>query len=824
MIKRRDEKTAIHFRDQKISYKELQKNIIRFSTFYEDIVNKRIAIFSENRLEWIYTFYAAWNTDNLPVPIDYLSGADDVAFILNDCTPELIFCSAERASLLKDALKQVKYEPRLLVFEELNLTTEVLNDTLTIHSDPDKTAVIIYTSGTTGSPKGVMLSYDNLMANIEAVSERVKIYKEEDITLVLLPLHHILPLLGTMILPFNTGGTIAICPSLNADDILRTLQNNKVSILVGVPRLYSLFRKGIVDKINQSSVARILFSVAKKIRSRKFSRFIFKAVHQKFGGSIKCMVSGGAALDPEVGRDFTALGFDILEGFGMTEAAPMITFTRPGKFKSGSPGQPVPGVLVEIRDGEIVAKGRNVMQGYYNREAETDEIIKEGWLYTGDLGYLDKKNRLFITGRKKEIIVLSNGKKINPVEIELKLENSFRFIKEAGVFMQKDKLSVIIVPDIEKMKAQQIEPVEEFFNEEIKRYNQHATASKKLVRQFIYNEELPRTRLGKLQRYKLEGLISMAYKEKSVESSAVNDFRELSTLIGFLEEQTGTKVYPGDRLDQDLALDSLSRITLIVYVENTFGVNIEENNLDNFETVFKLGEYIREKKTRISPEKINWAAILKENMHIHLPKAGFSFNFYNWTYRALFKSFFRLRVEGTSNIPSGPCIIAPNHQSFLDGFVVASLLRRSTMKRTYFYAKEKHWRRSWQRFLARKNNIILMDINKDLKESMQKMAAVLQRGKNLIIFPEGTRSSDGTIGEFKRTFAILSHELNVPVVPVVINGAHKAFPVGSFFPRFFRIVSVKFLQPVYPVNHTYDTLKQQVQTMVAAQLSSKKLS
>jgi long-chain acyl-CoA synthetase len=818
MIKRTDEKTAIILKDQLISFKTLQKNILLFSSLFKDIENSRIALFSENRMEWIVAFYAIWNTNNLPVPIDYLSGADDVAFILNDCSPELIFCSAERVPLLREALKQVKREPRLLVFEEFVFPEEIAAVELTIDAAPDKTAVIIYTSGTTGSPKGVMLSFDNLMANIESVTERVKIYKEEDITMILLPLHHILPLLGTLIIPFSTGATVAICPSLNADDIIRTLQKNKVSIIVGVPRLYSLIRKGIVDKINQSSIARLLFSIAKKIQSRKFSRIVFKTVHQKFGGAIKCMVSGGAALDPEVGKDFSALGFDILEGFGMTEAAPMITFTRPGKFKAGSPGQPVPGVKVEIRDGEIVASGRNIMQGYYNREADTSEMIRDGWLYTGDLGYLDKNENLFITGRKKEIIVLSNGKKINPTEIEYKLENKYACIKESGVFIFNDKLSALIVPDYAKIKDSGIENAEEFIRGEIKKYNQEASSSKRILKHFIFGEDLPKTRLGKLQRFKLKEISEQSTQTEKIHVENVQDFKELKTLIGFLAEQSGNDVFPADLLENDLALDSLSKITLIVYIENTFGVTIAENKLSDFQTVLQLGQHIREKKTRITPERINWASILKENVHIHIPKAGFSFNFYNWTYRALFKSFFRLRAEGTANIPNGPCIIVPNHQSFLDGFVVASLIRRSTMKKTYFYAKEKHWRRSWQKFIARKNNIILMDINKDLKESMQKMAQVLKKGKNLIIFPEGTRSLDGSIGEFKKTFAILAHELNVPIVPVAINGSDKAFPVGSFFPRLFRKVSVKFLQPVYPLNHTYDTLKQQVQNVVASNI------
>ena len=299
-------------------------------------------------------------------------------------------------------------------------------------SNPNDTAVIIYTSGTTGSPKGVMLSYDNLLVNIEAVTTDVNIYTSEDRVMVLLPLHHIFPLMGTMIIPLGVGGTIVLSPSMASEDIMATLQHG-ITIIIGVPRLYNLIRKGIRDKINKSGVAKLLFKIAEKKNSLTFSRKIFGSVQRKFGGKIKYMVCGGAALDKEVCKDYLTLGFEILEGFGMTECAPMITFTRPGRVLPGSAGEPLKTNEVKVIDGEIVNRGRNVMQGYYNRPEETAAILKDGWLYTGDLGHLED-NRIFITGRKKEIIVLSNGKNINPEEIENKIQSMTEVITEIGVF------------------------------------------------------------------------------------------------------------------------------------------------------------------------------------------------------------------------------------------------------------------------------------------------------------------------------------------------------------------------------------------------------
>jgi len=186
----------------------------------------------------------------------------------------------------------------------------------------------------------------------------------------------------------------------------------------------------------------------------------------------------------------------------------------------------------------------------------------------------------------------------------------------------------------------------------------------------------------------------------------------------------------------------------------------------------------------------------------------------------LYKVYFRLSYNGLQNIPKGPCIIAPNHQSFFDGFIIASLLKRKTFSKTYFYAKEKHLRQRWLKFLAQHNNIIVVDLNNDLRLSIQKMAMALQNNRNIIIFPEGTRTKDGKIGQFKDTFAILSRELGVPVVPVAIDGAWHAFPAGSRFPRPFRQITVSFLRPIHPGKETYQDLSRKVREKIQRQLAS----
>ncbi|MGD2033674.1 MAG: AMP-binding protein [Bacteroidales bacterium] len=818
MIKLQD-KTAIIAGKERISYNALLENIHDFTRHLNISEGDRVVIYSENRLEWIYAFYATWMLGGIPVPIDFMAAGDDVAFILNDCRPSVIFVSRGLKEVIRESTATTGTPAEIKVFEELKSTGLRRSASRKIGADRNKTAVIIYTSGTTGSPKGVMLSFENLLINIRAVTSDVKIITPDATVMMLLPLHHIFPLMGTLIMPLYVGAAIAVSPSMKPDDIMATLNDNQVSIIISVPRFYETIRKGILDKIGKSLVTKWLFRLAGSLRSMKFSRFVFAAVHKKFGGNIRYMVSGGAPLGKEIANDFYTLGFELLEGYGMTEAAPMIAFTRPGGYIPGSTGQAIPGMKMKINDGEIVASGRNIMQGYYNRPEETKEIVKNGWLYTGDLGYIDKNGAIYITGRKKEIIVLPSGKNINPAEIEQKLGKMSAYVKEAGVFLHHNVLQVLIVPDLAKMKADGIENHEEYIRwEVIDRYNRTASSYKKLMKFSVSVQELPKTRLSKLQRFKLAEIAVQRGQRRNPDIEEP-DFKEYRAIKKFLQEETEEEVYATDHIEMDIALDSLGKVTLQVFIENTFGVSISEQQFSEFPSLLVLCEYVRDKKTKVKFDLVNWSDILKEKIHFHVPGPGFSLRFLNFISRLLLNTFFRIKAEGKKNISTGPFILAPNHQSFLDGFIVASFLRSHIMKNTYVYAKEKHWPRNWMKSLAGKNNIILMDINNDLKTSIQKLAEVLRKGKNIIIFPEGTRSRDGKLGTFKKTFAILSRELNIPVIPVAINGSFRLTPPGRMFPRLFGRVDVAFLQPVYPVKQSYDDLRDAVYSQVARKIS-----
>lgn len=817
MIQNHGTKTAIKYGAEAISYEQMLQSIQQFAADYPLQEGANAVVFSENRPSYIYAFYAIWKQKGVAIPVDYLCTSHELAYILNDSRPALIYCSVKTRAVVEEALSISGLIIRIIVLEEAEQTKQqVINLIDFPEANPESAAVIIYTSGTTGSPKGVMLSYKNLMQNVKAVSGHIPIYNADSRVLVLLPLHHIFPLMGTMICPLHVGAMIAISPSMLSEDIMATLQNNKITIIIGVPRLYAAIRKGIMDKVNKSFVAKTLFALAKKIDSKTFSRKVFGAVHRKLGGAVENLVAGGAALDPAVGADFKTLGFEVLEGYGMTEAAPMITFTRPGRVRIGSPGEAMHGTSIRIVDGEITAAGENIMMGYYNRPEETAAVLKDGWLYTGDLGRMDEDGYLYITGRKKEIIVLSNGKNVNPTEIEEEILSA-PLVRDCGVFAMNDQLHIMLVPEIAEQQTDNEALKSRMIREVIEPYNKRVSAYKKVIGIHITDQELPRTRLGKLQRFKLAEMV--VKKPETKLPVEVIDDPVYNMIADWIQQEKGIKVLPAYHPEMDCGLDSLDKVSFHTYMKQTFGVSPEPQEIAEFRSVLALSQWVSENKTRMEEIKVDWKSILQEKVQLKLPGTWITGQIALWFSRLFLRLYFRFRATGTENIPDGPCIIAPNHQSFFDGMFVASFLRFKQARKTYFYAKEKHIRQPWLKFLANRNNIIIMDLNNNLKESIQKMAEVLRSNRNIIIFPEGTRTYNGKLGDFKKTFAILSSELNVPIVPVSIKGAYEALPRGSFFPKPRKRITVEYLKPVFPEEMSYEALANIVKEKIEVKIA-----
>ncbi len=818
MFLKRHDKTALVLKDTKISYPDLFDRIESLRPMLREKPSKKIAVFSENRLEYIYALYASWFEGNIFVPIDFMSQPDEVAYILNDAKPDVVFTTDSNLPILQKAIPQVEHPIEIINFDSIKDLELVASNSEFPDVDMEDTALIIYTSGTTGSPKGVMLTFRNLHANIVAVTE-VGLFDINSNVLVLLPLHHILPLLGSVIVTLYIGGIATLSPSLQSPDVMETLEKNDLTMIIGVPRFYSMVRNGIKAKIDGSIITKSIFKLAEIVDSRAFSKKIFKKVHDKIGHSMRFLVCGGAAIDEEVSKDYRTLGFELLVGFGMTEAAPMITFPRPGKAVINASGSAMPNTEIKIVDGEVIARGPQMMKGYYKRPAETAEVLKDGWLHTGDLGYIDEDGNLFITGRKKEIIVTEAGKNINPNEIEFKILEMSSQISEIGVYMEDNILKSIITPNFRELKEEGVVSIEEhILHGVIEKYNSKVAPYKRIKRISCISDELPRTRLGKIKRHELAGLAQKKSKSDKIEIKEPT-FKEYELIRNFINSEKNITVLPTDHLELDLGLDSLDTVSLQVFINTTFGLNITPEKFLDHPTIEQLAKYVADKKQKIEVDNVKWSEIFKEKVELKLPKSWFTHSFFKYASRIFFSLYFRVKAEGKEKLPDTPFILAPNHQSYFDGMFVSMFLKRNVFKKTYFYAKKKHVNNLIFKFLANTNNVIVVDINKDLKQSLQKMAEVLKKGKNLIIFPEGTRSRDGELGSFKKTFAILSAELGVPIVPVAIDGAYKAMPKGAKIPRPFKEIKVKYLDPIYPSNFDYDNIKDRVYESVTKALN-----
>jgi long-chain acyl-CoA synthetase len=523
---------------------------------------------------------------------------------------------------------------------------------------------------------------------------------------------------------------------------------------------------------------------------------------KKFGGELRQLVSGGAPLDREVARDLTILGFEVMEGYGMTECAPMITFPRPGRARLGACGNPCLPDSVRIEDGEVLVRGPHVFSGYWRDPEASAEAVPDGWLHTGDLGYLDKDEYLFITGRKKEIIVLANGKKVNPAELEEKLAGLSTDVRDIAVTLRDDLLHALILPRPSLCNDNPAELAEHFRWHLLEPYNRLVSSAKKITQLTIISGELPKTRLGKLRRHQLAALARDSRTEAAPAAVAPETLGPAySALETFLRgDLECPRVGPDSHWEMDLALDSLALVSVLVFVEKTFGIRLPENIFQECPTVVELARYADANRIFFHEHAGKWEVLLDaaETLPPDLPRSGWIHPFLKTTLGLLARAYFRISVKGLENIPSqGPCILAVNHQSYLDGLLVSMCLDNSMLRRTYYYAKRKHVKSGLLTWLAEHSNVIVVEVGRDVRLSLRKLSQALRQDGNLMIFPEGTRSADGKLGEFKPMFAKLALELNVPVIPVAISGAWKAMRRDGVLPRPLTHVGIEFL-PAMP--------------------------
>lgn len=785
----------------------------------------RVAIIAENRYEWCASYLAVLMAGGIAVPMDAQLGGNEVKTLLDDSGAVLIVHSNRTETNVKSQVRAINIDSS--EFQEVCRTP--FRDHHPDLAEEDLVS-IVYTSGTTGIPKGVMLTHKNFCSDAAALIS-AGIVTHEDNVLSILPLHHTYAFMCTFLVPLFLGATITYPPGMKGPELISTMRERGVTVLVAVPQLLELIRNGIMKKFREmptmvSVPLLLLLRVSGGLRKGmdiNAGKVIFASAHRAFGGSFRFFASGGARLDPMVKDELEALGFTVLEGYGLTETSPVVTFNPAKKRKSGSVGRPLPGAEIKILnpsetgEGEIAIKGPMVMKGYYKHPEATTQVIRDSWFLSGDLGYLDKDGYLFITGRAKEVIVLSSGKNVYPEEVE-KAYQEIPLVKEICVTgIEKEgvveSLHGVIVPDLDHARKERIGNISDSLKWAMNKVALKLPPYMRLKGFTLSSEPLPRTRLGKLRRYVVKDIISKARGErreaKGEDSSLLGD--ETGRVVAgcitpLLREKM--PVHSSDNLELDLGLDSLQRIELVVALEKAFSFRLPETFASEVQTVGELVQRIKELRAQgiSGVEKPLWedifsAAIPEEERK----KIGLYQGRLEWGFTAVclkilkvfLRVFFRLEARGIGNIPAFPFIIAPNHCSNMDGFVVGISIPLAVFRNLYLQGYQTYFQGWLPSLFARLAHVIPIDPETFLSKALQLSSYVLKKNRALCIFPEGGRSIDGSLLEFKKGIGILAMEHNIPVVPALIEGTFEALPRGTLWPKFVKI-TLTIGKPLYP--------------------------
>ena len=513
---------------------------IKFSQFKEEIdelgtalmdlglSGRKIAVIGENRYEWVVTYLAVVNGAGVIVPLDRELPAQEIHNLLERAEVSAVVYSSKVGSAVEEAIQgidTIEYSISMdaaensgsrLSFKKLltsgkRLLSEGKRYYVDAQIDPEVMCTLIFTSGTTGLAKGVMLSHKNITANVYNMSKYVDV-SNNFTGLSVLPMHHTYEMTCHVLTSMYQGCCVAICEGLKY--IVKNMAEAQATVMLGVPLIFESMHKKVWKKAEESGKAdkmRAAVQLSKKLEkfNIKSMKKLFKSVHQAMGGHMQLLISGAAAIDPSVIEDYNAMGFTMIQGYGMTENSPIIAVNKDRYYKPASAGLPMPGTEIRIIDqdengvGEIICKGDSVMIGYYNNPEETAKVLIDGWLYTGDYGYFDKDGFLYIAGRKKNVIVTKNGKNIFPEEVEFYL-NKCESIKEVVVWGDTI-VCADIFPDYPAVEAKFGKVTESelkrILKKEIDEINEHMPLYKRVKRFELREEEFEKTTTKKIKRY-----------------------------------------------------------------------------------------------------------------------------------------------------------------------------------------------------------------------------------------------------------------------------------------------------------------------------------
>ena len=818
------------------TYQRVADELKRVSLFLNNQgieAGQAVGIVMENHPRWGIAYLAAQSAGAVVVPFDILHTAQTLAELIQHSECRFLISSEHLAEKLAEIQALL---PTPLPVLATGAAAEGWSswDEVVAQQPPeeiplplverslDETLTIMYTSGTTGDPKGVVLTRKALYLNVVAALERIGVQPTDHI-LSVLPLYHALALMANFIIPLYVGAKVTYLATLEAQKILKAFREEGITVFVAVPQFFYLVHQRVLQQVDQQSLwKRILFRRLLAVsgfcnRRLRFNpgRLFFGAVHKTFGERFRYFAVGGARFDSGVARSFRDLGFTVVQAYGMTESAAVATAMSLDSRAIGSVGHDMPQARIRIQEpdaqgvGEVLIGGDSLMSGYWKNPQATQEVLQDGWLHTGDLGYLSRAGDLYITGRQKDVIVLSSGKNIFPEELEYHYQTNCLYLKELCVVGVPDgsaqegqeKLYAVVVPDFEALRSDQIVNAADMIRYYMENASQKLPTYKRVKSFEIRHDPLPRTTTRKVKRYEV---LQELGKEGGSEASAPR-FSQASQPRSKAEERIFELIRQARKvplihremnLELDVGFDSLQRVEFLSNLQDAFGIEISD---DEATEIYTVQDLVQEVENRLSGQAVggasqrrSWREILEQPLNQEdqarqqeflTPRPLSELLVYILCLCIYFvcKIFLRIRVTGRENLPSQyPFLVCPNHLSYIDSPIFASCLPYRVIKRLFFLGYSDYFKGggvlAW---IGRLTKAVPVDADRNLRQALRLGAEGLRRDLVLCVFPEGERSIDGGLKKFRQGPAILAQTLQVPIVPAAITGTYQVWPRGS---------------------------------------------
>ncbi len=783
-------------RDDRVTYDELGRFSDRAGRALQAAGVKagdRVLLMSENRAEWAMAYFGILKAGATAAPLDQNATAQEVQNCAQAAKAAILLASPRVA----DRLGAVPSVRTITLPEALRGSSKPGLPPLRKSAAPDEVASILFTSGTTGKPKGVMLTHRNFASLAAKIAGLFDLRVGEGV-LSVLPLHHTFEFTCGLLVPLMLGAEITYLDELTAERLSEALNTGRIHAMIGVPALWQLLHRRLTQELLARprvvhAAVQAAMALHGELRNRtpfNVGKLLFWPIHNRFGGKLRLLVSGGSALPEEVQKAFHELGFDLTEGYGLTEAAPVLAVTVPeNRLRPGTVGPPLPGVEIRIDNpdadgvGEVLAKGPNVMTGYLDDPEATREVLAGGWLRTGDLGRIDESGELRLVGRKKDLILDASGKNVYPDELE-ELYGAHDAIKELSIVGLPDgngheRVACLCVPQKREDRA----TIEEHFS----KISAGLPFWKRVKILHFWEGDLPKTATRKVKRplvvAELERLEKATAAATQLATQPAGSDAWLYDLLADLAQKPRGTVTAQTRIAADLGFDSLLVAELTVALEKGGVKAPAESEYASITTAGDLARVI-EKRDEVEREEARAVEAKDEEINVPAAVAAAGRATIAFFQKALYGGVFDIEVKGQANVPShAPFLVAANHNSHLDVGLVKIALGDEGAKlaslaaRDYFF--DNPWKRAW---FGNFTNLVPIERKGSLKESLQTAVRTLEYGYHLLIFPEGTRSPDGELQEFKPAIAYLSFAAGADILPVYLEGTHEAMPKGAFLP------------------------------------------